>query len=684
MDLQAVVARRELWYQTTREHINEYVNDDGSGKIPQFNPPWREPVWILPALYTGPQQYIDLANRMVERYNDSPAAFRVDEKRTMYGKDFNIFQSNSFAKNLLHFGHLLTPKAREVMQWHTEQVFKIHRGAQQSDYKFHGANDNMPMMATMGNILGGEALDNTAAITHGAWMLNQYRRLLSRSAWASEYNSNTYSPVTLSCAAKIATLSRDSDIRKLARDIEHRLWAELILHFHPGTKHQAGPHSRAYAVDSAGHTHSLHLLLWLIFGPDISGRDPIQNCFYPDDREVMHFCGCPAQNVAEYCDFLDADFCVPDDLFKLMAHRHYPAIHRGRTEVMGLLEAAGEVHTTTYMEESFSLGTVDLPNFGGDPTTTLYATYQYRPQVKNFKEAGTLFVKYLSGNKPYGEKEPSADGRHSGEKFNPNLGWFYTLQNNNVAMMLSTPNLVKLADKPTDALKLSLIFTAQFGHISRSIIGNGTIQAGATGLSHDVVCVSLEVGEVLIHVQPLLPTLLPRTNAVQFASSGGYELLELVNYDGPERAFSRAELARILNGCVVTIRNKHDESSLEHFHQRFSQCSIVDYISANHRYFLYQRDDVEFEVVLTISPFGVQTRAINSRTMEQPIYESNQIDVTKLPFMTGSVARNTPHFPWGDSMPQTPWPNAWLIGSRGLNGEIPYSHCTEGSESLRK
>jgi hypothetical protein len=72
------------------------------------------------------------------------------------------------------------------MEWHTRELFKTHGGAAQSDYKFHGANDNMPAMATMGHILGGEALNDAGAIAHGRWMLHQFRRLFSRAAWASE------------------------------------------------------------------------------------------------------------------------------------------------------------------------------------------------------------------------------------------------------------------------------------------------------------------------------------------------------------------------------------------------------------------------------------------------------------------------------------------------------------------
>ncbi len=679
MSCDAINARREEWYRHVRRHIPEYFNPDGSGAMPQFNPPWREPVWILPALYTGSAGEIALANRIVERYNDDQPCYRVDEKRTLAGKDFNIFQSTIFAKNLKQFGHLLTSGARQVMQWHTEQVFKTCLGAQQSDYKFHGANDNMPMMATMGNILGGEALGSQDAIAHGRWMLHQFRRLLSRSAWASEYNSVTYSAVTLSCVAKIATYSGAQDIRNLAMQIEHRLWAEIILHFHPATLQQAGPHARAYAVDTAGHTHSLHMLYWLMFGSEISGRDMIRNCFSPDPKEVMHFCGCPAQNIAEYSDFIDADFHLPDELARLMTQRRYPSTTRGRTEAMGVYGAAGDIHTTTYMTEDYSLGTADVLSFP-EQGTALYATYRRRAKVEKFRDSGTLFIKYISGPFSCGQKEPSADGKFTSERHIPNFGWMHTQQKDHTALLLASPHIQALADKPTSSLKLCLIFPAHFGGIRQTIMGRGHKEKGAQGSNLQPVAVSVEAGEVVIHIRPLLPTLLPRTAAIRWNNTDGYEVLELINYDGSERCFSRSELSRVLNGCVITIRSRKDTPNLEDFHRVMSDCLITDYFSAGHRYFLYQRNDIEFETVMTTDPFGVQTATINGRPAEKPVLASDSVDASTLPFMAGNVARNAPHFPWADAMPQTPWPNTWLIGSRGLPGEDPYSRPAEGRE----
>ncbi|HEY3398927.1 MAG TPA: hypothetical protein VGM19_14860 [Armatimonadota bacterium] len=666
--------RRDLWYQTTREHVREWVNADGSGILPQFDPPYREPIWILPALYTGSQEYIDLANAMVANVFAS-GKVNLDSTREQSGRDFGIFQSNALAHSLHRFGDLLTPAAREVMEYHTRMVFRTYQGSAQSDFKFHGANDNMPMLATKGLIFGGEALGDEAAFRQGVWNLNQFRRLLSRGAWASEFNSSTYLAVTLSASATMATWSHDPEVRALATEIEHRLWAEVLLHYHPGTLRQAGPQSRAYSIDFVGHNHALQLLLWTAFGPEIVGRDMIGSYFHPDGTEVIHFEGNYAQSVAEFCDMLDADLHLPENLAPLATSRQYPAVLRGRTEAMGRFDGqAGPYHTETYMEESFSLGTVDAPMGGGEQTVQLYATYKLRPEVKSFRDAATIFPRYFTADEEQGVRDASSDGVHSGERHISSRGWCYAMQKANTGLLLCTPNLVN-APPQTDTLKLALIFPAHYGRITRSIMGAGPAVAGAVGESAEVVPVSVEAGEVYVNVVPLLPTNLPRRAALRWRTLNQYEMLELVNYEGPEREFTRAQAAMVLNGLVMTVAARADWESLEAFHAALSAPVITDYLLSNHRFLLYQRPDVEFEVVMTTDPVGVQTEAIDGRTVERPIFYSNQLDPASLPFVTGPVARNFPLFPWGESLEAWPYhDNRWLIGSRGLPEEPNYSH----------
>lgn len=678
--------RRDKWFSTTRQNIGKIVNKDGTGKMPQFNAPWREPVWILPAVYNGDSEHVSLANRMVEQYAKAPSADYKD-LGTRTGMEWNIFISNTFSHCLHRFEKLLTPAARNVMEWHAHETCKLVRGSRQPDYKFHGANDNMPMMGTCGMICAGEVLGIPEAIDHGLWNLQEVRRLLSRGAWMSEFNSSTYSAITLSGAAKLATYSHTPEVRELALEIEHRIWAEVLLHYHPSTFMQAGPQCRAYPIDYAGHTHTLQLLLWMAFGESV-GRDPLRSCFNPDGIEVLHFSGNPWQSIAEFCDALDTELHVPEELARLVTKRQYPAILRGRSEDISRFDGmAAPYHTETYMEEEFSLGTVNGPLCGGEQTATCYVTYKRKPEVKSFRDAATVYFKYLTSDTPPVGYEKSLDGEFEGDKFISNQSWWYSMQKKNTALLLTTPNLKVVKEKPleTKSLRLSVVFPAHYGRIIRSIIGENAARDGAVGESTEVVPVSVETGEVFIHIQPLIPTSLPRNAAVRFSrvsqSSVAYEVLDLINYEGPQRVFTRDQAALVLNGMVLTVEAKTKFDSLENFHRKMSDVTIRDYYAMAHRYLLFQRKDVEFEVAYTPDPFGVQTESIDGRTVSRPVFESNQIDVNRLPFMSGPVPKSRPFFPW-ETMEICWYPEySSIIGSRGLEGEKPYS-CRQ--EDIKK
>lgn len=671
--------RRDLWFQTTREHIHHVLNPDGSPKIPQFDAPHRETLWIAPALYTGSQAYIDMINGAIARWHD--VACKVPAgARENHGSDFGIFQSNTITHLYHRFQDLLTPAAKKVMEVHVEHAPRTFRGSGQPDTKFHGANDNMPMMATQGLIFSGEILGHKGALAQGIWNLNQARLLLSRTAWMSEFNSSTYTMVTLSHVAQLATYSRTEEVRELALEIEHRLWAEVLLHYHPPTFMQAGPHSRSYAVDYAGHTHATQLLLWVVFGPELSGRDPIQTFFQSDGREILHFEGCPYQSIAEFVHFLDTDFHLPTELTGLINQRSYPARLRGRAETMFTHDVTGSVyHTETYMEEEFSLGSSNIPMAGGEQTASLYATYKQKPETKNFRDASTLFFRYVTQRADYSAMNRSADGAYTGEPFIPNKGWARALQKDNVGLLLIAPNLRNSPIK-TDTLRLEILFPAHYGRIAHTIIGRGKKEAGAVGESMEVVPVSIEAGEVFIHIHPLIPTNLARPAALRFTRyEGKYDVLELINFEGPERAFTRKELEHAMNGFVLTIDAKKKYASLEAFHEAKSKGVIVDYYHSNLRFVQFRRENTWLDLVYAPGTGTAMTEAVDGRTAPHPYFESNQIDVTKLPFVSGYVKPNAQLFPWKDSLEICWYPEAsWMIGSRGLPGELPYSNRIEG------
>ena len=670
--------RRELWFETTRRHILQVLNPDGTPRIPQFDSPYRETLWAAAALYTGTQEHIDMINRAIARWHDVPRLPPRPGGRESHGSEFGIFQSNTMTHLYHEFRDKVTPDVEKVMLHHVGHATKTFQGSGQPDTKFHGSNDNMPMIATAGLIFGGEILGDERAVQQGFWNLNQFRLWLSRCAWASEYNSSTYSAVTLSNVAQIATYSHNPEIRELARDIEHRLWAEVLLHYHPPTFRQAGPQSRAYAIDYAGHTHSLQLLFWAMFGEELTGRNVIRSYFDPDGKEVIHFQGCPMQTVAEFVHFLDTEFHLPADVAELITKRTYPARLRGRSEVRGTYDGLPNTYRTeTYMEESYSLGTCNAAMAGAEQTASLMATYKLKAQPQDFRDAATVFFKYLTENIECGVKERSKDGQFEGEQFISSRGWPYAIQKDNVGVLLISPSL-KSSPITTETLKLQIVFPAHYGKIKNTIIGSGPVRAGAVGESAGVVPVSIEAGEVYINIIPLIPTSLPRQSAVRFVKSENYEVLELINYDEPERTFSREELERVMNGVVFTIEAAGKFKSLEEFHRVKSEALITDYYLSHCRFFEFKRDDAWFQIVYSPRNGGVMTESIDGRAVQRPVFESNQFDVLRLPFMTGPVPQNFPMFPWKDSLEVCWYPeNSWIIGARGIPEEVPYSQIIE-------
>ncbi len=668
--------RRAAWQREIIRRLPEWFREDGSGRIRAFNPPWREPIWMASTLLSAGPAEIALANRIIARYgdlaaNDNHLTGVVPWKTT--SMDFCIFNSTNSCYLLNRFQDRLTEPARKVLTHHAELAFQRFGGAAQPDYNFHGCNDNMPMMSTRALILGGEALGNQDIAEQGYWKLRQFGRHFARNAWASEYNSSTYSPVTLCCATQIYHHAARPEIRELAGKIIERLWAEILLHYHPGTLLHAGPQCRAYAVDYAGHTHSLSILFELVFGPELVGRDFRQTLFRPDGVEILHFGGCAEQTIAEACEFIDNDYPVPDSVLPLIVERHYPAECSGRTEMMGSFEGmAAECWTRNYMEEKFSLGTATAPLGAGAQTVSFYATYRRRSPVRTFRDSGVVFCRYRTDSTmPADFRAESADGKTSAETLIPNQAYTYATSWRNTALVTTVP----AADKEleSDNLKLYLVFPAHYGEITEWILGDQAQAAEATA----VVPASFRAGEVFLHVQPLLPTGYPRRAALRFGRRGNYQELELINYEGPQRKFEAGELAMMLNGFLFTIDEAARYGSLEEFHRRYSDLRILDYYFAKRRFLRIDRGDEHFELVASTHPFGVNYEAYNGRTTPRPMIYSSEINTDQLPFVRGEVEFDPIAFPWNDRLDVYSFKLPWIIGSRGLPGEANYSFHRE-------
>lgn len=162
-------------------------------------------------------------------------------------------------------------------------------------------------------------------------------------------------------------------------------------------------------------------------------------------------------------------------------------------------------------------------------------------------------------------------------------GNMLTLQKDGTAMLLAQAHcradqaLYKLGQKDgISSLKLSLIIPAHYGRSKKVMLGDETVD-NFSFRSDRIRPIAIDTGDVYIHIYPLVPTNFERDCAMELVRENAYEAIRLVNYRGPARAFTTAELARMLNGCVVTLRAHADFANLEAFHKEMCEVRIQDH-----------------------------------------------------------------------------------------------------------
>jgi hypothetical protein len=198
---------------------------------------------------------------------------------------FALFESSAAAQLLVKNSDDLSRHNKDLLLALVGEALQLRR-----DIRFMGYNDNFPAMMNATATLGGELLEDRDAQRRGLDGMHRLLQLLARRDFLSEYTSSTYCPVTMLCYADIAQYSRNAKARQMALEIERIVWMDIAAHFHPQTNILAGPHSRAYAVDSVGHMHQVQMMLYICFGEKL-WMNPLRFMFPPVPGQVIHHDG---------------------------------------------------------------------------------------------------------------------------------------------------------------------------------------------------------------------------------------------------------------------------------------------------------------------------------------------------------------------------------------------------------
>jgi len=339
------------------------------------------------------------------------------------------------------------------------------------------AYTNICVMDIANSCLGGELLADPGIAERGYRKLVEWLAFTDRSGTAFEYNSPTYTAVTIRVLKTLADLVRHEPTRQRARLALARLGLTAVLHIHTATGRWAGPHSRAYQ-------------------PSVVGETP------------------PEVQMVE--DWL-ADGTLPSWLAGGLRHRPTPMVVEESADV--------ERHSalSTYHGRSFALG-VASKAFGHQSDVCM--VHYVRPGVER---PGVMYTRYLTNDKWLGDFYHATDRTRSRNLSEE--GQFFGVQAGPRAIGCYAPGALGVCK----SAKAALIWTGR-EHVDEIWVGDRRVSTLPAEVPSGE-CVVVGSGEVYLAVRPLEVTDLHRDAPTRLVEIQGNLVLELYNYLGPQKRF---------------------------------------------------------------------------------------------------------------------------------------------------
>ncbi len=619
-------------------YTRPYFDEQGTWNGPGGSLGTRERLWFaLAYLAGGSEESIRMANRIIETTN-----YR-----------FCHFAPMTVVQLLLRNEAKLLPTAREALRRYLNQTIDSFM---RDDMDFVGVNDNFPCMSTFITLIGGQLLHRKDLIDVGSKRLLQLKSLLTHQGFVSEFNSPTYSGVQLCAIAEIANGAEDAELRRVALQCEERLWTDMLAHLHLPTSQVAGPYSRAYTVDSAGHTHQSRFVLYALLGDRLS-VNPLNTLFSSREGlegEIIHH-HVPFMQVSAAWLMMTVYHC-PAFLVRHALERSYPYEVAGTAEGSSSTDApgggqqdgspdsdlveypAGEGVVTTFITEDYAMGSTTREFHNGVQTDSFHLLYRRSQQVTHQRDVRTVYARYLINDKRPGQTNvyphfgATADDSHLWDE-----GRKIGIQDRYTAMMLYKPK--RFGRHRVTSLALSLIFPCHYGDVEEIWFGRTRVE-GTAGASKEPCPVFVKDGPMYMCFHPLLLTDAGRHAAVRTEMWNGYRIISFYNYEGAETDFSGSAFDRIGNGFVAEIRSKSEAESFEKFREAMGTAKITDesFACGHTRHSVlrrtsYARNGLSMACEYSPGSEGIKRISVNGLPLDRESLRITGLDVTRLPFM---------------------------------------------------
>jgi hypothetical protein len=533
-------------------------------------------------------------------------------------------------------GDRLTPTAHTQIRKNLSDTLDLAALTRYSD-----GNVNHPIAAYVHLILSGERLGEPVYARLGRNLLRQFHDTIalrqhggrSQSVMA-EYNSPTYTALTLWFLSMAAEWSRDPDTSALAHQLERSVWREVALHWHPPTHQFIGPFSRAYAEDSHGSYSALHCTLGYASGEDLA-LDPDLPRFYEHPSALI-------QNaLIAFCPFH-----LSPDLKKLAFDKPLPCTIEMNTYGESFhelaMDASGHQHRdiegyvggwsrlVTHMNREAGIGTASRPYVDGVQTDGFSVRYRIADRIESSSSVRSLYTRFRFN----GDTTPECQHWHiSGNPVHKDLypeeGRLFTFQHK---------NLVLGAYIPKRAGSLRQVSQLRCDYIFSNDMPIQQLETDIGPVTPETI-VDTQLRWILIKEHKTLLVLLPLPSSdhpvLQFSREPRRFRISQVLYTGPKRPFGREELARQHAGFVCITAEHHTQQDEDRVREKLSRVVAQQTTLPNGVLFSYVKWGSD-EMIFTVDPIREQIlqRSWNDRAADCSGFEIKTDTQSSMPLPT--------------------------------------------------
>ena len=602
--------------------INAYPEDFEKGSTYRWNCfGLKENSWLIFALLEHGDKYTGMIERIFDEKSDELS-------------EYHTFLSFIFINLILRYKQNISEKVRLKMEKHLKDNADISMA---DAWNFMGVNDNTPAMIAAALILGGEYFNEHKWVECGKRRFCELKEMLERREFLSEFNSPTYTPITICAAAAVAEFSKECG--ELALEIEAKLWDEFLKLAYLPIANSAGPFSRAYPRDKLGMTHNSRALLYMLFGEKMK-VNPLSTVFneeYKVDNEermyiqlaVMWMCSinyhCPIK-IAE--NFLGRTYPYEASgkaELSSSADSHLLEIVKGNAKYAGDLGrdnifrtdtfdvfkrddcfdypcAVSEIYT--YMTEKYALGTCTVDFHSGVQTDSFTMYYTKNGcEAESQEDIGAVFCNYIIN------EDVSYRNDH-GRKI--------AFQKDNHAMVLYSPSK---CSETLQSAKLSIYFSNYKNLIEEIKAGDTVIKAAELKPKQKIKIsygnVYLRMKSIYCHFKPLVNVKDTENAFLEISSDNDTLILSIYNYSGADYKIKNKELRSITNGFVFNVEDAGNVT-FEEFTDKYDRSTVSDRVICNvhNRYTMmrevkYRCDDIKLSCCISPINSGIKYLSVD-------------------------------------------------------------------------